>query len=218
MAASEAGEISRGEHPGVVVGDLHELVGFLHPVDETHGGGLLGQDHPAREQEVGGPGEPDQPGEQPGEAVLGRQPQPAVGRGELGPGGGEAEVAVAGQGEADAGGGAVDGGDDGLGDAEVVGEVGVELGPDPEAGPGQVGRGAGVVAAPFDVALRARVSAPAQKPRPAPVTTMTLTPGSAAARASRARYSVCILPVQAFSRSGRTRVMVATARPTARSG
>ncbi len=76
-----------------------------------------------------------------------------MGGGELGAGGGEAEVAVAGQGETHPGGRPVDGGDDGLGDAEVVGEVGVELGPHPVAGPGQVRARPRVVAAPLDVAL-----------------------------------------------------------------
>ena len=66
-----------------------------------------------------------------------------MGGGELGAGGGEAQVAVARQGEPDTGGRAVDRGDDGFGDAEVVGEVGVELGAHPVAGGGELRPGPG---------------------------------------------------------------------------
>ena len=38
--------------------------------------GLLGQDHPARQQQLGGVADAHQPGQQPREAVLGRQAQP----------------------------------------------------------------------------------------------------------------------------------------------
>jgi len=58
------------------------------------------------------------------------------------------------------------------------------------------------------------MSAPAQKPRPAPVRTMTFTSASSAARRMAWRSSASITPRQAFSRSGRLRVTVATPAST----
>ena len=91
-----------GEPPGVGVGVRQELVGRQRPVDQSELLGLLGQDDPAREQEVGGPGHADQAGQQPRQPVLGRQPEPPVRRRQLGALGGEPQVAVAGEHEADA--------------------------------------------------------------------------------------------------------------------
>jgi len=137
-----------------------------------------------------------------------------VGRGQLGPGGGDADVAVAAEGEPDAGRRSVDGGDDRLGDAEVVGQLSVELGTYPVAGPG---RGVGIpraVGAPFDVSGQVVGFGPGAEASAAPVTTMTRTPMSSDARCSSARYSKFIREVQALSRSGRSRVIVATCSAT----
>ena len=57
-------------------------------------------------------------------------------------------------------------------------------------------------------------SAPAQKPRPRPVTTTTRTSGSASASSKAAHSSRCIGTVKAFSRSGRSRVIVRTRSAT----
>jgi hypothetical protein len=53
-------------------------------------------------------------------------------------------------------------------------------------------------------------SAPAQKARPAPVKTIARTSSSASARSIASISSRCIVGVQAFSRSGRSRVIVRT--------
>ena len=62
---------------------------------------------------------------------------------------------------------------------------------------------------------KARESAPAQNARPAPVTIMARTAGSQSASVSNQRYSVCMRPVQAFSRCGRLKVIVAISSATA---
>ena len=95
---------------------------------------------------------PDQAWQQPRQPVLGREVELAVGGGELGALGGEAQIAVAGQHQAHPGGRSVDGGDDRFGQPEVEGEVVIELRRDPVARPGQVVGRAGVVAASVDVA------------------------------------------------------------------
>jgi hypothetical protein len=53
-------------------------------------------------------------------------------------------------------------------------------------------------------------SPPEQNARPAPVTITTLTPSSACASASDLAHASIMSPVNAFSLSGRFRVMVAT--------
>jgi len=58
---------------------------------------LLGEDHAAGQQQVIGPSEPDHPGQEPRQAELGWQPQPAVRSGQLGAGSGKPEIAVAGE-------------------------------------------------------------------------------------------------------------------------
>jgi hypothetical protein len=57
-------------------------------------------------------------------------------------------------------------------------------------------------------------SAPAQNARPAPVTTTARTSSSASARSSASMSSRCIVGVQAFSRSGRSSVIVRTPSAT----
>ena len=149
-------------------------------------GRLLGQHDPARQQQVGGAGEADEAGEHPRQAVLGGQPEAAVDGGELGAGGGEAEVGVAGEHEADAGGGAVDRGDDREAQAVVEGEGVVELRPHAVAGLGQRLADAGVVRALLDVAVEGgAVGAGAEARGPCPVTTSTRTSASASAAATR---------------------------------
>ena len=64
------------------------------------------------------------------------------------------------------------------------------------------------------MAVREFMSAPAQKPRPAPVSTITRTAGSSVASRMAARTSRSISPRQAFSRSGRFRVITATPSST----
>ena len=58
------------------------------------------------------------------------------------------------------------------------------------------------------------MSAPEQKPRPAPVSTITRTALSSLATRIAAFTSWAMVPVQAFSRSGRFSVMVATPAST----
>jgi hypothetical protein len=57
-------------------------------------------------------------------------------------------------------------------------------------------------------------SAPTQNARPVPVTTTTRTASSASARAATVASSSAMVRVNAFSRSGRCRVMVATPSST----
>ena len=83
------------QHAGVVVARVAMSSSARRDrVDEPDLGRLLGQDDPARQQHVGGPGEAHQAGQQPRQPELGGKAEPAVGRGQLGPGGGEAKVAV----------------------------------------------------------------------------------------------------------------------------
>ena len=95
------------------------------------------------------------------------QAEAPVRRGQLGPLCREAQVAVAGEHEAHAGGRPVDGRDDRLGNAELVGEVGVELRADAVAGHGHVVAEPGVVGAALDMALqRPRVGSGAEARAP----------------------------------------------------
>lgn len=98
--------------------------------------------------------QPHQPGQDPGQAVLGGQAQAGRRGGQLGPGGREAQVAVAGQDQPDAGRRSVDRRDRRRGHAVVEGEGVVELAPHPVAGGGQLLPHAIVVAAGRHVALQ----------------------------------------------------------------
>ena len=179
-------------------------VGRHHLGGQAHGPGLLGGEGPARQDQVHRPRQPHQLGEEPGQSEGAGQAEAPVGRGQLGARRHEPEVAVAGQGEADPRGRPVDGGDDRLGDAEVVGQLGVELRAHAEAGGGHRGGRPTTRSHPVRRGRpRSSDSAPAQNPRPAPVTTMTRTDGSSLAAWRWARYSAFMAAVQAFSRSGR---------------
>ena len=109
-----AGRDLPGDTSGVVERERQQRVAFHDGVDEAHLLRLFRQDDPAGEQQVGSAGWTHQPGQDPRDAVLGGQPQPPERRGELRPGGGEAQIAEAHQDEAHARSGAVDGGYDGL--------------------------------------------------------------------------------------------------------
>lgn len=148
-----------GELAGVFDDGGHELRGGEDPVDEAETVGLLREEDAAGEEDFHGGGEADEAREEPGEAVFRGQGEAAVRGGEFGAGSSEADVAVAGEDEADTCGRAVDGGDGGLGEAEVIGEVVVEVGCETETWTGNVLGGAWVVAALFEVAFeRAGIS------------------------------------------------------------
>ena len=135
------------------------------PVDQPEPLGLFGQHDPAGQEDVRGPGDADEAGQEPRQAVLGREAEAPVRRGQLGTRRGEAQVAVAGQDQAHPGCRPVDGGDDRLGDAELGGEVGVELRADAVARHRHVLAEPVVVGAALDVAFeRPRVRSGAEAP------------------------------------------------------
>ncbi len=142
-----AGRDLGGQALGVREGEGQQLLGWEHPVDQPELFRLLGQHHPAGEQDVGRARHTHEARQQPRQAVLGRQAEAAVRGGQLDPLGCEPQVAVAGEHQPDAGRGPVDGGDDRLGDAELGGEVGIELRSDAIAGCGDVLGQSGVVRA-----------------------------------------------------------------------
>ena len=80
-------------------------------VHQAHALGRFRLEHSRRQQQVERVHGADQPRQHPGDAVLGDQPAPGKGGGELGPGGHVADIAIERQHQANAGHGAVDAGD-----------------------------------------------------------------------------------------------------------